>query len=121
MANRFSRYEPEPDHRSERTREETRVDENGQFALEKMHERRILSWSPDPDEEFEHDPQPPSPPLAQEAQQPAQSAAVRQAEPAPRPGPVDEPRHGPLAAAAREGTEPALVLVEVAQPKPSLS
>jgi len=98
MVSRFKRYEPEPDPRSENDRAE--VDENGQFALERRHERRILSWSPDPDEELgpepEADPEPPV--FVDEVQEQAHLAVERQAQPAPVPRPVEEPvvNHAPV-------------------------
>jgi len=95
------------------------MEENGHFALEKSHERRILSWSPDPEEEFDDDPQP-AQPLVDEVQQQAQVAAARQAEPAPRPWPIDEPLPSPIEAPAREPVEPAPELVVPAPPKPTL-
>jgi len=89
MAKRFKRYEPEPDRPSER---DNGTSGNGeQFSLEKQHERRILSWSPEPEEEFPHD-EPPAPPaLADEMQQQAHVAAERQSASVLETLPTDEP------------------------------
>jgi hypothetical protein len=68
------------------------------FRLEKRHERRILSWSPDPEEELEdevaeaeEEPQLPPQAVGETREQPS-AAPERSAEPAFRPAPVTEPR-----------------------------
>ena len=85
ISRRFNRDEPG----DERDRLE------GEFSLEKSHERRILSWSPDPDEELgepeaeEVDPPAVEPPAAVPPAPLPQAAApappVRQAPPQPVP------------------------------------
>jgi len=126
--NRFKRYEPEPDPRSQQARERDELDENGQFALERRHERRIISWSPDPDEDFTDDPPPPAveeiePPAPVAPQRPAVPAAiapVQPVQPPPQPWPVEE--HVVDEAPAREHVEPIPVeLAKPAAPKPSLA
>jgi hypothetical protein len=53
IARRFGRNEPESNGRGDDSPDERRDDADAtQFKLEETHERRILSWSPDPDEEF---------------------------------------------------------------------
>jgi hypothetical protein len=81
ISRRFNRDEPGDD----RDRLE------GEFSLEKSHERRILSWSPDPDEELEPEVEeafePPAVEPAAAVPPPPQAAApappIRQAPPQP--------------------------------------
>jgi len=114
MAKRFKRYEPEPDRQPE-------DDEGGQFSLERKHERRILSWSPEPEDEFVDEP----PALTDEVQQQAHVAAERQSasvpktwpepEPLAPPSPVREVREEPMPVAS---PPPVPVPAEVAKPEP---
>jgi hypothetical protein len=92
ISRRFGRDDPGQD----------RGRDDGDFALEKAHERRILSWSPDPDEELEEPAveDEPAPPVAVEPPAAAEPAPVFQ--PAP---PVEPIRQMPP--------------VEVPQPRPA--
>jgi hypothetical protein len=54
ISRRFKGGQEEP----ERKRQDAEAGQDGNFALEETHERRILSWSPDPDEELGPEPEP---------------------------------------------------------------
>jgi hypothetical protein len=88
------------------------------FNLEELHERRILSWSPEPEEFFEDDPRPQADagPTRAEREEAARSAYDR---PAPQPELQPAP---PQAAAARvvapEPATPEPVSQEPALPEP---
>jgi len=105
--NRFNRYESDGDPASE-------LDENAQFALEKKHERRILSWSPDPDEDFVDDAASPAADEVAE-QQPAVEAAL--AMPAALPEPQVEPE--PVAPAPLPPVAPRPVEERYVPPAPA--
>lgn len=116
MARRSNRDQPEPDHRAEEPRQDGGED-TGQFALEETHERRILSWSPDPEEdlepeiaEVEDDP----PYLVDEVQEQAHVAAERHTEPVPQTAPVEAsfPQQAPL------GQQPARAVAGPPVPAP---
>jgi hypothetical protein len=55
IARRFNRDEPERDRAQDEPARDGEAEDTGQFALEESHERRILSWSPDPEEDLEPD------------------------------------------------------------------
>jgi hypothetical protein len=95
IARRFNRDDPGDDRGAGRPSGGA-PDDAGEFALEKTHERRILSWSPDPDEELgdpevEEEVEPPA--AVQEAPQPARIAPepVRQTPPPVQARPVEPP------------------------------
>jgi hypothetical protein len=95
IARRFNR--DEPDRGADEPRRDDEAEDTGQFSLEETHERRILSWSPDPDDDFEDelvDADEDPAPLVDEVQEQARSA------------PTPEPTAAPVLQRAPEGYLP---------------